>query len=173
MQKLNITKEEFLKILNDYRTQKEKTEKFSKAIEDMCSGYVVFDSENKYLEALIFTLSKLFHQTPNEYSNTIEWYLFEYVGEDNEHCMFYNGYELNVNTDELFWELLCAEFEQNANNNDTVMKELFKSKGIAITQEEYHKKHNIHSVNLVKTMSYDEVMDVAKENYLKRLKNGD
>jgi len=72
MQKLNITKEEFLKILNDYRSQKERVEKMNQALDEMCDGYIVFDSNNKYLESLLFVLSKLFYQTPNDEFNTID-----------------------------------------------------------------------------------------------------
>lgn len=176
MQKLNITKEEFMKIMSDYRTQVSKIEEFNNALDKMCSGYVVFDSENKFLDALVLTLSKLFYQTPNDYSNTIEWYLFEYSSKDNEHPMFHNGYELNINTDELFYELLCAEFEQKANGDDTKIMELFKTKGIAITEEEYYTKHNIISTlspNAFKTASPHDLLETVKEKYVEKLKKGE
>ena len=173
MQKLNITKEEFLKILNDYRSQKERVEKMNQALDEMCDGYIVFDSNNKYLESLLFVLSKLFYQTPNDEFNTIDWYLFDCTNEDNDHTMHYNGRELNINTDELLYELLCAEFEQKANNNDEAMNTLFAEKGTEISEEEYFKKHNIVPAHFQKNMSADEIMEIAKENYIKKLEAGE
>ena len=173
MQKLNITKEEFLKILNDYRSQKERVEKMNQALDEMCDGYIVFDSNNKYLESLLFVLSKLFYQTPNDEFNTIDWYLFDCTNDTNEHTMYYNGYEININTDELCYDLLYAEFEQRANNNEEAMIELFKTKGSPIDEEEYYKKHNIVQANFAKNMSADEILERAKENYIKKLEDGE
>lgn len=172
MQKLNITKEEFLKIINDIRTQQEKMERFNKALDEMCSGYILFDAENKYFEALLFTLSKMFYQTPNSEFNTIDWYLFEGIGDENEHTMYYEGYEININTDELCYDLLCAEFEQRANGNDEPMLKLFKAKGSPIDEEEYYKKHNIIPAHFSKNVSADEILEMAKENYIKKLEGG-
>ena len=172
MQKINITKEEFLHILKKIRKQKAKTEAFNKALDSMCDGYIVFDTNNEYLDALLFVLSKMFFQVPNSEFNTIEWYLFESAGKDNEHTMYYAGHEININTDELLYELLCAEFEQRANNNDEPIVNLFKTKGSPISQEDYFKKYNISSVHYSKNISADEIIEKAKERYIENLKEG-
>lgn len=127
MQKLNITKEEFLTILNDIREQDKIDDNFAKALETVCSGYIVYGTENKNKSALLFVLNKLFYQ-PAEY-DTIGWYLYECTLEDNSHQMSYNGYVVDINSDDLLWELLVAEFEEYANNNTDVLKNFMEKYG--------------------------------------------
>lgn len=172
MQKLNITKTEFLEILQNIREQQNKNDEFSKALEKMCDGYIVFGSNNKYFESLLFVLSKMFYQDPNEEGNTIDWYLFEGHSEDNEHTMMWNGYEMNFNTDELIWELLCAEFEMKANDDVSKMDELFATKGTPITKEEYLEKYNIKEIGFER-VSGAKAMELIEDGMRKKFEQGE
>ena len=166
MQKLNITKEEFLVVLNNIRTQKRKNEKLNDALDDMCDGYVIFNSNDKYLESLMMVLNRIFYQPDDDTHNTIEWYLYEGTEDDNSHFMEMYGYELNIDTDEKLFELLQAEFEAYANNDDKPLEQLFHKYGTYVGEREMERYK-------VVTMSADEVMDKVKERYVEKLNGGE
>jgi hypothetical protein len=124
-----ITKEEFCKIINQIQEQRKKTEKFSDALEEICDGFIVFDSDNKYLESLLYLLSKVFSIEPNSQYNTIDWYLFEGIGEENKHEMSFEGLTVNITTPEMLYELLLTEKANNEDDNLEPTREFFKKYG--------------------------------------------
>ena len=125
-----ITKEEFCKIINQIQEQRKKAEKFSDALEEICDGFIVFDSDNKYLESLLYLLSKTFSIEPDSQYNTIDWYLFEGIGEENKHEMSFEGLTINVTTPEMLYELLLTEKANNEDDNLEPTREFFKKYGI-------------------------------------------
>jgi hypothetical protein len=130
-----ITKEEFCKIINQIQEQRKKTEKFSDALEEICDGFIVFDSDNKYLESLLYLLSKAFSIEPNSQYNTIDWYLFEGIGEENKHEMSFEGLSVNINTPEILYELLLTEKANNEDDDLEPTREFFKKYGVPEVKE--------------------------------------
>ena len=126
-----ITKEEFCKIINQIQEQRKKTEKFSDALEEICDGFIVFDSDNKYFEALLYLLSKTFSIEPDSQYNSIDWYLFEGIGEENKHEMSFEGLTVNIDTPEKLYELLLTEKANNEDDNLEPTREFFKKYGVA------------------------------------------
>ena len=131
MTKTIIIKEEFCKIINNIQEQRNKNEKFSKALEEICDGFIVFDSDNKYLESLLYLLSKTFSIEPDSQYNTIDWYLFEGIGKENKHEMSFEGLTVNITTPEMLYELLLTEKANNEDNDLAPTREFFKKYGVA------------------------------------------
>ena len=126
-----ITKEEFCNIIKQIQEQRKKNEKFSDALEEMCDGFIIFDSENKYFEALLYLLSKTFSIEPNSQYNTIDWYLFEGIGEENKREMSFEGLTVNIDTPEKLYELLLTEKANNEDDDLAPTREFFKKYGVA------------------------------------------
>ena len=166
MQKLNITKEEFLLILNNIRTQKRKNEKLNDALDDMCDGYVIFNSNDKYLESLLMALNRIFYQPDDDIHNTIDWYLYGNDSNyDNSHIMTVDGYDVDINTDELLYELLAVEFEAYANGNNEPLTRFFRERGTPTKVEK--------TAHTIVSMTPNEVMDMVKERYIEKLNRGE
>lgn len=70
-----ITKETFVKVLNMIKEQQEIDDKVGDALETVCGGWVLFNSENKNLEALLLLLKELFV----DIDDYISWWLYETV----------------------------------------------------------------------------------------------
>ncbi len=68
-----ITKETFVKVLNMIKEQQEIDDKVGDALETVCGGWVLFNSENKNHQALVMLLEELCVDI-HEY---ISWWLYE------------------------------------------------------------------------------------------------
>jgi len=128
-----ISKSDFLWIMGQYERQKEKIEAFNDALDKICDGYPVFDPEDGYLNALLFTLKKSFGiQTNNRYEeDTLEWYLFESPRlEDGKRkrIMKIDDVEVDVQGYDMLYDLLVAEY-CSKNGDETVMNEFLKKYG--------------------------------------------
>ena len=75
MKKIMLSKETFCSAIKNIQFQREKMSKFNDALDEICDGFVVFDSNNKYLEALLDVLKECM----NDKDEFIDWYLFEDV----------------------------------------------------------------------------------------------
>jgi hypothetical protein len=125
-----LSKNDFCEIISNIKKQQEKNHKFNEALNDICDGYPVFDSDNGYLASLLLVLNRLFKQVPNDETNTIDWYLCQ-----NTHYMEMKikgegVYSVNVDTEELLYELLCAEYYDKESSDLNATTAFFKKFGI-------------------------------------------
>lgn len=121
-----ITKEEFCKIMKQIEEQRKKVSDFSDALDKVCDGFVVFDSNNQYFEALLFLLNKTFNLKDQGYGTTLEWFLFEGTGENSkEHKMYFENREVNIDSYEKLYELLITEKAQVEDNNLELTRDFF------------------------------------------------
>jgi hypothetical protein len=70
-----ISRELFVTIMNKIKEQQEIDDKVGDALETVCGGWILFNSENKNLEALLLLLKELFVDV-HDY---IGWWLYESV----------------------------------------------------------------------------------------------
>lgn len=68
-----ITKETFVKVLNTIKEQQEIDDKIGDALETICGGWVLFNSENKNHQALVMLLEELCV----DIHGYIKWWLYE------------------------------------------------------------------------------------------------
>ena len=68
-----LTKEDFCKIIAMIQEQQKKISDFNDALDKICDGWPVFDTENKYLEALLLTLKEAI----GDKYDYISWWLYE------------------------------------------------------------------------------------------------
>lgn len=68
-----ITKEMFVKVLNMIKEQQEIDDKVGDALETVCGGWVLFNSENKNHQALVMLLEELCV----DIHGYISWWLYE------------------------------------------------------------------------------------------------
>ena len=73
-----ITKELFVKTLEEIRRERKRLDEFSAAIDKICVGYPIVTAGEGYLAALLGVLNALFDEENNPYP-LIEWWLFENV----------------------------------------------------------------------------------------------
>lgn len=131
-----LTKEEFCKIINQIQEQRKKNSDFSDALYKMCDGHPVFDTNNQYLDALLFVLNKEFGLVPNEEGNTLEWYLFEgNRNGKNEHITSFEGYTVNINTPELLYDELLTDKAFSEDGDIEPTREFFKKYGTKEVEE--------------------------------------
>lgn len=71
-----ISKELFVKTLNNIQEQRAKNEKVGKALEEVCDSWVVFGTKDLYLESLLELLEAVFEDEDNQ---LIQWWLYEGV----------------------------------------------------------------------------------------------
>lgn len=125
-----ITKQEFVRIMEQIKMQKTKIEEFNSALEKICDGFVVFDSDNQYLDALLFLLNKTFNLPETKFGTTLEWYLFEGTGiNSQDHKISFEGYEVNIDSLEKLYDLLITEKINNEENNIEPTREFFLKYG--------------------------------------------
>lgn len=70
-----ITKEMFVKVLNMIKEQQEIDDKVGDALETVCGGWVLFNSENKNHQALVMLLEELCV----DIHGYISWWLYESI----------------------------------------------------------------------------------------------
>ena len=70
-----ISRELFVTIMNKIKEQQEIDDKVGDALETVCGGWVLFNSENKNLEALLLLLKEIFVDV----YDYIGWWLYETV----------------------------------------------------------------------------------------------
>lgn len=101
---MKVDKEHFVYYMACIKNQSDKIHKFSKAIEDLSDGYVLFDSNNLYLEALLDLLKITF----NDQDDYIGWWLYEDV---EKKVWLADGTEINLETPEALYDFLIKENE--------------------------------------------------------------
>ena len=138
MREICLSKEDFLWIMGNYDKQVKRNEEFNDALNKMCDGFPVWDSENGYLNALLFSLYRIFN-IQDEGMNTIDWYLFETGACTGNPCRttWMNGYMVNVENYSVLYDLLCAEHENKCNKNPKPLDEFYKKNGKKISYEDY------------------------------------
>jgi hypothetical protein len=126
-----INKSEFCKIMKQIKEQHQSMQEFSNALNKVCDGFVLFDSDNKYLDALLFVLNKIFNLKDSNCGTTLEWYLFEGTGDNKQdHKIWFENYEVNIDTDEKLYDLLITEKINTETNNIEPTREFFTKYGI-------------------------------------------
>ena len=73
MSKLAISKETFIKTLNLIKEQQAIDDAVGDALETVCGGWVLFNSENKNLEAILMVMQEIC----NDVGDYIGWWLYE------------------------------------------------------------------------------------------------
>lgn len=125
-----ISKEEFSVIMKQIEIQREKVEKFSDALEEMSDGHIIFDSDNQYFNALMFLLNKVFSQKEDKYGTTIDWFLFEGTGKNNDtHEISFEGYKVNIDSYEKLYDLLITEKVYNETGDIKPTRDFFTKYG--------------------------------------------
>lgn len=71
--RMPITKEMFVKVLNMIKEQQEIDDKVGDALETVCGGWVLFNSENKNHQALVMLLEELCV----DIHGYLSWWLYE------------------------------------------------------------------------------------------------
>lgn len=121
-----ITKEEFVKIMENIEEQSQRLRDFDAALSKMCDGYPVFDTDDKYLESLLFLLVRVFGEDDLQDFDTIEWYLYD-SGDDK--TLYYDDYVLQINSLEELYNYLCAEYDFRINHIENALIDYFRLKG--------------------------------------------
>lgn len=70
-----LSKDIFCKAINNIQTQRQKISDFNDALDKICDGFPVFDSDNLYLQSLL----EILKETMNDKDDFIEWWLYENV----------------------------------------------------------------------------------------------
>ena len=122
-----LTKEDFCKIIAMIQEQQKKISDFNDALNKICDGWPVFDTENKYLEALLMSLRRIFNIDDNDQYNTLDWYLFE---AGDEKLQFFENYKLNINTPEILYDILITEKKWKEDNDIEPTRKYFKEHGV-------------------------------------------
>lgn len=68
-----ISKELFISVIDKIQKQQKKVEEFNDALDKICDGWPVYDTDNEYLNALLDVLNEEFHDE----GDTIGWWLWE------------------------------------------------------------------------------------------------
>lgn len=143
-----MSKEDFVKILNDIEVQRAKVSAFNDALDKICDGFIVFDSDNLYLTSLVRSLELIFKDTEERKGEfgTISWYLFEYCSHENEKNIYYNNYVANINTPEILYELLVSELPDEKDEYMKAQDNFFETFGRKMTEEEIYEHNQIPTI---------------------------
>ena len=120
-----LSKSDFIWAMEEYEKQHNKVQEFNDALDKMCDGYAVFDTENGYMNAFFFILNKIFGIDKTEL-NTIDWYLFDCS--DGSRITEKNGYEVNVQGYSMLYDLLLAEYYEKKGDS-TLIEKFYRENG--------------------------------------------
>lgn len=104
-----ISKELFVEVIENIQKQEEKNNKFSKALNEMCDGWPLWDVNNLYLRSLLKVLETIFHDN----YDTISWFLWEDV---EKKIWLADGTEIDVSTPENLYDYLIESMAIEADN---------------------------------------------------------
>ena len=104
-----ISKEVFVETINNIIKQSEKMDRFSRALEEVADGYVVFDSNNLYLESLLQVLNIAL----DDKDDYISWWLYE----DVEKVVWCGDKAIDLSTPEKLYDFL-TENKKADNTSD-------------------------------------------------------
>lgn len=76
--KIMLSKEEFVKYLNDIVIGIQKRDDFNQALRNVCDGHPVIEIGSEWLNASVSMLSIMMGDKPDQYGTMIEWWLYEY-----------------------------------------------------------------------------------------------
>lgn len=100
-----ISKELFVEIMHNIKTQEDRVEKFCKGLDELCDGFPVFDTNNLYLKSLIDLLGAVF----NDSADYIGWWLWE----DVEKVVIENDcIEHNLSSPEQLYDFLVYNMKE-------------------------------------------------------------
>ena len=110
-----ISKELFIKTIENIRKEEEKLDKFNQALYEISDGFPIFNPNNLYLKALFDVLEDIFHDS----TGTIEWFLYEDV---EKTIWLADGTPIDVSTPELLYDylidcMIADEHEQEVTGN--------------------------------------------------------
>ena len=112
-----ITKELFIRAMNEIVKEREKIEKFNDALGLVCNGFPVVELGNGYLDALLGILNAYFAEEDDEYP-TVEWWLFE---DCEKKIWIYSGeekLELDVSEAGDLYDSLMIQKERKCKNGN-------------------------------------------------------
>lgn len=111
-----ITKKLFTKIITDLKTQREKDQKYGKAIEKMFdSQFAMYD--NLLLHDALINLLKIIFKDNSDLS-WIDYYIYELdfgAKYTDKSCSYKNGDIIDISTPEALYDFLISEMD---NSND-------------------------------------------------------
>lgn len=92
MSKVTLTKEEFVKYLNQIQRGIQRRKDFNDAIDKICDGYPVVELGNEWLDVSLELLSKAMNDKPDKHGTLVEWWLYE-AKEGEKYLYFSNPAE--------------------------------------------------------------------------------
>lgn len=96
----------FMKTIENIQKQREKVSRFNDALDEICDGWPIFDTNNLYLESLLDILKEIFHDD----NDWIEWWLYE----DVEKKVWYDdGTEIDITEPKAFCNFLIQNMIEN------------------------------------------------------------
>ena len=111
MSKVTLTKEEFVKYLNQIQRGIKRRKDFNDAVDKICDGYPVVMLGNEWLDTSLTLLSKLMNDEPDQHGTMLEWWLWGISdGEKFIYIYHKNGVDkikISVNTPEELYDYLA------------------------------------------------------------------
>lgn len=98
-----VSKSLFVETMENIKKQDQKINRFNDALNEICDGYPIFDSENLYLVSLLDLLNEIFRDE----DDWIGWWLYE----DVEKEVLHKGREINLNSAEQLYDFLVANMK--------------------------------------------------------------
>lgn len=92
MNKVSLTKEEFVRYLNRIQHDIKRRKDFNDAVDKICDGYPVVELGNEWLDVSLELLSKAMNDKPDKHGTLIEWWLYE-AKEGEKYLYFSNPVE--------------------------------------------------------------------------------
>jgi hypothetical protein len=100
-----ITKESFIKIMDNIQKQREVDDEISTALEKVCGSYVIFNTENLMYKSLHDLLNEVF----KDKGTWIEWWLYENV---DKKCYLEDGKSIDLSRVEDLYDFLIENMKE-------------------------------------------------------------
>ena len=141
-----ISKKLFIKTIENIQKQREKVSRFNDALDEICDGWPIFDTNNLYLESLLDILKEIFHDD----NDWIEWWLYEEV---EKKVWYDDGTEIDIAEPEDFYNFLIQNMIENGDS-------------VVVNEEENDPIEDFEPTEVIILPSYGKSLDENPEEIL-------